>query len=822
MGGSLHSSGTARCAPLLLLLTIYYIQLTRGADSGPYSPSSAASATETSPPFSTPDVRELWHRQGVNDARLRQTDYDDQVSFGATLFEPLGYTASSYNYAHLLFRLNFSSIIVQLRYQTDLNSHLRNMLKRVAKDTKYGLTNTRMKESTRVYNRLRQVSQVLIGEGRLVKNEWDDLRATLFGSHLYVREKRFAVMAGVGAICSIFGLFAGFELSNLFDSDSDDYVVHQMEDNQRAILKLGAQLDAMNLTIARIIDHSRLLATIQDVMLLEQYLQAYISLEGETIRKLIRGLYELLQHRLSPDIIKPDILLSALRKLALHADKSGFLLAINHTTDIFQCEASFRTYNEFDGIEIYVHIPIYRPESKLLLYRYIATPQMAVESDNAFMLQSPLNVFAVAKDNTQYFVTDMTHLQTCIKLNEWRFCEKTIIMQKNFSRTCLSSLYMGIDTAWQKCLIEVLPREPLVTPVGRSDFIIYHPKKDSFTVVCGTSIEQVTFVGVQPLHLGPGCRAESGQQQFVFDMSLHFFQNISISGLNLTTISATPLLDRLKDMEEVIVPTLLTSIRYKSWYERIPAWTYAIILLSIVMIFTFLYCLWQRWDDIRGELAPLFTRQPKINLVPATPQMSPPRTPNAPTRAIHDSTQHDVNNDQIQMPFPAPVSGETFSPQTRYLPYRNSNRTLRLRRQGFMPVFIRQSMLNLPIRPSRSSSMGRLDNTADNVSIEKFVNIIPRQQLTTRTSFRNSPRISRSSSIHSCNHPLDLTAAKSNVRLTAAQIHENPYIFAQQSLQDMAASAAQNSGASMGMSMMAIATAGKQDKSTMLALKNGN
>lgn len=515
-----------------------------------------------------------------------ENHHEQLQTFGASLFKPIGYTASSFNYAHLSFEVNFTD--VELRF--GLIEQLQDRL------TDHWMASTEDALRQKLSHLIRTTSQ----EKQFIVEEWKNVR-TLFSStnvgtrtdqtlesdSTTGRKKRFAIGLGAFAVTTLFGLFSGYELNNLVNRGSrNEYLVQRMDDQEDNLLMFVHHMEILNKTVHQVLSLSQRNSALIKFSTYRSYLSSVIHLETNQVGKLVLGLEALLEHRLSPKLLHHNVLAEALNRLDDKANQEGFKLAIGLVTDVFQCETSFQLSEDGNVLRIFVHVPIYRPASVLRLYQYIETPQLTNDSVHAFSMASDQDVIAVSENDELYFGTRLVELNECQKLHQWKFCEMTSVMQTYFNSSCISSLYAGLaEDCNRLCQFKQLPAKPSVTPIGKATFVVYHPQEQTITMACGSEIVQNMFTGIRRIVLKPGCRAISDSQQLVYDKSLRLDIEVKVQPLNFTVIEAGHLLGYLNQMDKVDVPRVIDPIMIQRTRLRfVPLWVSTGLTLLIIGI----------------------------------------------------------------------------------------------------------------------------------------------------------------------------------------------------------------------------------------------
>ena len=94
---------------------------------------------------------------------------------------------------------------------------------------------------------------------------------------------------------------------------------------------------------------------------------------SQEVDRILDGLEALSRHRLSPHLILPGQMAEALSALRESMRRSGYELAIDNVFQLFQLDTSHLYYGN-QTIEIIVHIPAFKPNNIMTLYKHRNMP----------------------------------------------------------------------------------------------------------------------------------------------------------------------------------------------------------------------------------------------------------------------------------------------------------------------------------------------------------------------------------------------------------------------------------------------------------------
>ena len=310
------------------------------------------------------------------------------------------------------------------------------------------------------------------------------------------RKPRFAFTAIVVAIItSLATVFTAKELIGLSQKDDTDDIIDNSNNIVKSIqsheTRLGQQ-ESDNADIKmhleklekRLISKSHFDGIIRDLLIAEEYARD----RSCRLKEVQSALYELLNNRLSPNLVQYHVLQRTLDEISDVVGKINYQLAIEDTTDVYQCDTSFVAFNDWTVIAL-IHLPIFKDASKLRLYQYRQTPITSGSgSKSVVKIQPERTILAINPDSTLYSTYQSNELHnTCRIFHNVYFCKNDNVLTRTDSKNCLLALYTNDPVSIKSlCSITVERVSEVVLPLNDTSFYTFSPMHTNIEIHCNS------------------------------------------------------------------------------------------------------------------------------------------------------------------------------------------------------------------------------------------------------------------------------------------------------------------------------------------------
>lgn len=348
--------------------------------------------------------------------------------------------------------------------------------------------------------------------------------------HCHTREKRqlgFLVGMGLGAgVASIFSsLFSSGDIDGLIADQKVNVRVLQSHETRLGINEHSIRL--LNLTL------SKTLAVMQEIrheQLWEQYIiQLMVVMQSgyDEVERLIRGMNSLSTNRLSPDLVKSEPLLKALLKLKGGMGSEGYNLGLSVYEELYRCDTSHMVYHN-GTLVIVVHLPAYKSENKMTLYKYVPVPTIIPEKQNIERLvitPSPeAGYFAITDNMAQYKTFGNSELSECQVLGDMYFCPNNNVMKRDITKSCLMGLFRSSSKVIQEnCHWVLVNPDDFAVQIDATWFIVYLSQEADIKLSCSEDSVSQKIKGVQMVKVPGACVL------YADSFTLHGQRNFSVS-----------------------------------------------------------------------------------------------------------------------------------------------------------------------------------------------------------------------------------------------------------------------------------------------------
>ena len=229
----------------------------------------------------------------------------------------------------------------------------------------------------------------------------------------------------------------------------------------------------------------------------------------------IQAIDALLNHRLSPLLVSPQVVDQAFTNLMRKAQLMGLHPLSANPGVIYQSTAS--TVLDGNGnLLVIVHLPLYAG-SLMKLYRHVKSP-LYLKNGYVLHVNSHFDYLAMDRSGTlaKQFTND--ELQHCKFINNIYHCPQKNVLEKDLDSLCLYNLYhQNINRTIETCDVTIAQVTSHVTQLSANMFRILTDKQVTLTRQCKNQQTLTEIIEEQyELELTPECpRASTPTQLFV-------------------------------------------------------------------------------------------------------------------------------------------------------------------------------------------------------------------------------------------------------------------------------------------------------------------
>jgi hypothetical protein len=266
----------------------------------------------------------------------------------------------------------------------------------------------------------------------------------------------------------------------------------------------------------QVYNNSRETDLLEDVVLLQQS----IGMLGSEVDRILGGMFELEQHRLSPTLITVKGLQTGLDRLTEQFSAEGLVPAVSNVGDLFRLETSHLFYDN-DTIIIAIHIPAFAPRGLLKLRELVPFPIPVVNSDGSPAVHYVIpkldkTLFAVSDDDSYQMTLSHRQVDTCLTLGDIHFCPELNVFDRRFKGSCLAALYArDLETIKTACVWAVNPPRDAAVQIAEHEFLLYQAEEAPVRLLCEGKRDRMQLVkGARNVMLPARCDLTSTSFRF--------------------------------------------------------------------------------------------------------------------------------------------------------------------------------------------------------------------------------------------------------------------------------------------------------------------
>jgi len=474
-------------------------------------------------------------------------------------FSHMGHMAGSTGFGHLVFDFNVTKFILEIESTCH---HVKRLW-----SGKFTPRNPAERRRVKILTALAAECHVFLVDVQEYEQIWFLPRGTQSSFESFqnrpLRPRRqlflLGTLAGAGIVSMFSSLFSGSFLSGLsgrVDDQTDTTISILQEDEVRlsSVENSEKMLNASLLILGKV----------------EQGMRNEIGATGATIltitafstrlsefQRIFGCLQGLTDNKISPQLFNISVLPTALHKLQAQMTAQDYRLALDQIPDLFKCETSYISFTN-GLIRIFVHIPAYRLNTLMRVYRFIPIPFEIPDhlgGEHFTMTRPARNILAVSDDEADYQILSDAEWAACSEFLGIKFCPDANLYRKGTSAICLMAVYKkDIKAIHDKCRFSISPTETFALNIDGHSVIIFHSTLSEIRLTClhPRRSEKAAFKGLRRVTIPPACRLQGNH--FLFDASLDLYADplyINPSFMNLSSLFAGPDNYELSDLQEV-------------------------------------------------------------------------------------------------------------------------------------------------------------------------------------------------------------------------------------------------------------------------------
>ena len=172
---------------------------------------------------------------------------------------------------------------------------------------------------------------------------------------------------------------------------------------------------------------------------------------------------------------------------------------------LYQTELSYFYREEDQMLNLFLHIPMVRPNSILQFYQLVPFPIAPdIRNSSSMVPKVEKDMITVGPDH-QYQIVRHSDLTSCTKYGTVYLCEERHTTSTNMDRTCLGALYQEKWPLIHKLQFEFVPAEEYVFKLSSNQWIISSPTPLTTSVKCNKAFSSVNLKPLSIVTVPEGC-----------------------------------------------------------------------------------------------------------------------------------------------------------------------------------------------------------------------------------------------------------------------------------------------------------------------------
>ena len=448
------------------------------------------------------------------------------------IFKHLGFTAASHTYAHLVFDFKVFNIYEQLKTLCSSTQATLPDLQKV-REEKILFNNQPSKEKSHAEKMIDQfieneihasgnspveyhvhkLRKVLLDDCLNTQTNFENVIETLTsGTTNVTRNKRQAAMyvtsfiaGNVAASSDLFSLTGLLGISNTASSNTSPQTIQLLSEHETRITVNERSIEILNDTLKNLIAYT-------DQIQQSQVIHAGLSVGLAEYRRLMFGLIDTIDQRLSPHLIRSSALKATILKLKAKLAYQGLELKFTLLQDMFHLPTSHLLIN--NTLRILVHIPVVKTESVMTIYQFVPLPIKIY--DTFYEIHPIKNILAIEPVHNKIFKElDKEELDSCFMHLTAKYCKNANIYQTKKEYSCLLAIKENVPELIKKnCEVKPFKEEEKLVQIDEKTFIVYLPERTKIHIICENKKYMQAHVGLIKLNINGKCTVNLDRHSF--------------------------------------------------------------------------------------------------------------------------------------------------------------------------------------------------------------------------------------------------------------------------------------------------------------------
>ena len=241
------------------------------------------------------------------------------------------------------------------------------------------------------------------------------------------------------------------------------------------------------------------------------------------MKRTIRAWSGLTQLKVTPDMLRFNQTLNAVKNLRRQVQKEKHDLLISEYEEIFRLEVSHLLLDN-GTLFIYIHVPTVKIDTTTTLYEYVNLPYIlhnTNQTNDLAMFADPRERYiSVSPDNRKFKTFTEAEIAKCRIVGQTYFCAQNIYDRRR-GHSCLMALFLR-DIADIKKLCSwkfALPHD-FSLQVSPDEFLLYQVHPTEVRLVCDQESASEFPQGLMKITVPPNCQLYS--ESFIFEGQARF------------------------------------------------------------------------------------------------------------------------------------------------------------------------------------------------------------------------------------------------------------------------------------------------------------
>jgi hypothetical protein len=213
--------------------------------------------------------------------------------------------------------------------------------------------------------------------------------------------------------------------------------------------------------------------------------------------------------RLSPNFLQGQTIIKLYKHLLLKAQNGNMELLILAPSDLFQIDVSYFYKLSTIELNIFLHLPMVKPNKLLKFFQFIKFPLYQTSGQNYSMMPNIGKDLLTIGQEDQFNLLGQSDLNLCTQYGSTYLCKGRDVLRTDLKSTCVGTYYLEDLTAIQQlCKFDLKQAKEHIFQIAAKQWIILSPINFPTTLKYPKTFTSTTIRSSSTITVPAGCQIQ--------------------------------------------------------------------------------------------------------------------------------------------------------------------------------------------------------------------------------------------------------------------------------------------------------------------------